>query len=63
MKERSYSVSIRYLFGIAYRRIFTDFTATDRHDVEGLMYSESAPPPLESTLPMKEMRLTAYFPQ
>jgi len=29
------------------------FTATDGHDVEGLMCSES-PPPLESTLPMKE---------
>ena len=30
------------------------FTATNGHDVEGFMCSESALPPLESTLHMKE---------
>jgi hypothetical protein len=57
----------RYRFGIdpvsPIEEFSLIFTATDGHDVEGLMCSESAPPPPESTLPMKEMRLTAYFPQ
>ena len=52
----------RYLLGIApvspieeFSLIFTATDGhTDGHDVQGLMCSESAPPPLESTLPMKE---------
>ena len=48
----------RQLIGIAavspIEKFSLIFTATDGHDVEGLMCSESAPPPLESTLPMKE---------
>jgi hypothetical protein len=51
-------IANRYRVGIAQvspiEKFSLIFTATDGHDVEGLMCSESAPPPLESTLPIRK---------
>ena len=63
MKERK--TANRYHSGIAtvspIEEFSLMFTATNGHDVEGFIFSESALPPLESTLHMQGMRLKPIF--